>query len=314
MTGDAGGPVLVVGDVVSDVVVLLSGDLAPGSDTPAQITITGGGSAANTAVWLARLGVPVTAVAVVGDDPAGQARLAELAAEGVRLSVRRDPSTGTGTVVVLASVHERTMINDRGANARLVPGDIDAALEATPSVRHLHLSGYPLLDASSRPAARHALAAAAGRGMTASVGAGSAAPLRRVGGAIFLSWVRGADLLIANLDEAAALLGEPAGPRGNHAGGPAERAGSAAVRLAGATGGAAVVTCGAYGSAWADPDGRTARVPAVPATVVDPTGAGDAFTAGLLARWLAAGGPDEALLAGTRLAATAINKAGGRPA
>jgi ribokinase len=47
---------LVLGDVMLDVVARLSGPLAPGSDAHAVIRFHGGGSAANTAAWLAEAG------------------------------------------------------------------------------------------------------------------------------------------------------------------------------------------------------------------------------------------------------------------
>ena len=72
---------------------------------------------------------------------------------------------------------------------------------------------------------------------------------------------------------------------------------------------------GADGAIWAGEDGTVIRVPALPATaVVDPTGAGDAFAAGLLAAWLSGADPTGALQAGTRTGAQAVALVGGRPA
>ncbi|GAA2621909.1 carbohydrate kinase family protein [Paractinoplanes durhamensis] len=288
---------IVVGDLVTDVLVEHAGPIQIGSDTNASITVRGGGQAANTAAWLARAGQAVTLVAAVGDDPAGRDRVAELTAAGVRCAVRAHRGAPTGSVVVLAGPAERTMITDRGASLLLDPADVVAAIAAS-DARHLHLSGYPLLHDGSRAAGLAALAAAAERGLTTSVDAASAAPLRSVGAPAFLAWVRGADLLLCNADEADVL----AGP-----GDPAEQA----VRL---TAGVAqvVVKQGAAGACWAGNGqvfrGRSPRVP-----VKDPTGAGDAFAAGLLARWCSGGTPEAALAAGAALGAEAVSRIGARP-
>jgi ribokinase len=313
------GRVVVVGDIVTDVLAIYSGPIAEGSDTAARIRSTGGGSAANAAAWLAWLGVPVDLVGVVGADAAGEARLAELSAAGVgRGHVRRTTEAPTGTVIVLSAA-DRSMINDRGANVLLAPPDIDAALAG--GVAHMHLSGYTLFDERSAPAGRHALAAASALGATTSVDAASAAPLRRLGGATFLDWVRDADLLLANLDEARALVDDPVNPPA-HAADPPADAGSGPLTGQREVAHAltrvvrhAVVKLGAAGAVWATRDGATIAAPAVPvATPVDPTGAGDAFAAGLLASWLTGADPATALAAGTRLGASAVAILGARPA
>jgi sugar/nucleoside kinase (ribokinase family) len=73
-----------------------------------------------------------------------------------------------------------------------------------------------------------------------------------------------------------------------------------------------VVTLGAEGALWTD-GSRLVRVDADPAEIVDSTGAGDAFAAGLLAARLRGEGPAEALRAGCALAARAIGTPGARP-
>ncbi|MDP9796973.1 sugar/nucleoside kinase (ribokinase family) [Catenuloplanes nepalensis] len=289
--------ILVVGDVITDVVAVLGGPFAPGSDTPATIRVAGGGQAANTAAWLAAAGVPVTLAGVAGDDQAGDTRLAELSAAGVTTAVRRAAGAVTGTIIVLSAGGERSMITERGANLLLRPADVDAA--RTPDVTRLHLSGYALLSEATRPAARHALR----QNAATSVDAASAEPLRQVGAQAFLSWVRGCDLLLANADEAAVL----AGP-----GRPDEQART----LAAATGGTAVVKRGAAGAIWASADGSLTELPpslAASVTPVDPTGAGDAFAAGLLAALLHGASPMNALAAAHALGARAVTTIGARP-
>jgi ribokinase len=294
-----GGRVLVVGDLVTDVVVVTQGEIAIGSDTAAAITVRGGGQAANTAAWLAHAGCPVTLIAAVGDDAAGRERTAELAALGVDCVVRAHPGAVTGSVVVLTSAHERTMITDRGAALLLDPADVAAAVKAAPDAVHLHLSGYPLLDEGSRPGGLAALAAARERGLTTSVDAASAAPLRRVGTETFLALVRETDLLLVNADEAAAL----AGP-----GSPAEQ-GAVLAHAARNV----VVKLGPDGAVWCRLDSMLRSAPAVRVSMIDPTGAGDAFAAGLLTAWSSGAEPAAALEAGAALGAAAVAKIGARP-
>jgi sugar/nucleoside kinase (ribokinase family) len=95
--------IVVVGDIATDVLAVHSGAIAAGSDTPARIRLTGGGSAANTAAWLACCGVPVTLVGVVGADEAGGHLVGELTECGVHCAVRRTTRAHTGTVVVLSA-------------------------------------------------------------------------------------------------------------------------------------------------------------------------------------------------------------------
>jgi ribokinase len=293
------GGVLVVGDLVTDVVVRASGPLRPGSDTPAAIRLTGGGSAANTAAWLADQGVPVTFAGRVGDDVAGRARVAELAAGGVHVVAAVDAEAPTGTVVVLVAPDgERTMLPDRGANDGLTASDIDAALAAAPGLRRLHLSAYTLLDPGSRPAGLHALAAARARGLRTSVDVASTGPLAGAGAERVLGWLAEADLVLANAGEATVLTGlaDPV---------------AAAAALAGARR-TAVVKCGAGGAVWAAA-GEVITVPAPATRVIDTTGAGDAFTAGLLAALADGAGPAAALGTAVRLGSAVVARVGARP-
>ncbi|MEU4675802.1 PfkB family carbohydrate kinase [Micromonospora sp. NPDC023737] len=292
--------IVVVGDVITDVLAVLSGPLAAGSDTAAEIRFSGGGQAANTAAWLAAQGAPVTLVAAVGDDAEGRDRTAELRSAGVDCAIESIGDAVTGTVIVLANDGERTMVSQRGANLRLTAEHVERALAAVPDPGHLHLSGYTLLDAGSREAGLRALTAARARGLTTSVDAASAAPLRRVGATAFLAWVRDVDLLLVNADEATVLAGglEPA----------------AQARALSATARRVVVKRGAAGAVWADRTGRLSSAPARRVAVVDVTGAGDAFAAGLLTAWLAGADPDVALARAGDLGAVAVSTLGARPA
>jgi ribokinase len=293
--------VVVVGDVMVDVVAAAAAPLAHASDTDARVRWTGGGAAANVAVWLASVDVPVALVARVGADVAGRGAVAELRDAGVDVHVALDDARATGTcVVVIAADGERTMLPDRGANLALAPDDVPAALFVPGA--HLHLSGYVLLHDGPRAAGLAALDHAREAGMTISIDPASAAPLRACGVDRVREWIAGADLLLPNLDEARALTGEDA----PEAAARALVAGAAGAREV-------VVTLGAGGALWTD--GTAVARAAAPevARVVDTTGAGDAFAAGWLAARRGGADPQAALAAACALGAQAVQRAGARP-
>jgi sugar/nucleoside kinase (ribokinase family) len=289
---DTSRRVVVVGDLMVDVVARLSGPLAHRSDTPARIERHGGGSAANVAAWLAAAGVPVTFAGRAGDDAAGHEAITELEASGVQARVALDPRRPTGTCLVLVEPGgERTMVPGAGANDGLEPTDL-------PEGEHLHLAGYTLLREGSRAAGLHALAQARERGMTISLDPSSAAPLAAAGAAAFLAWAGRLDLIVPNVDEALVLSSEL-------------EAEPAAMDLAAAAT-EVVVTLGAGGAIWSD--GATVRRHAAhDVAVVDTTGAGDAFVAGLLSAWRPGADPTAALEAACALAARAVGQPGARP-
>lgn len=286
--------IVVLGDVMVDVVVRLSEPLARGSDAPARIRFHGGGSAANTAAWLAAAGAEPVLVGSVGDDERGRGARAGLVAAGVDARLAVDPELPTGTCLVLVGPDgERTMAPDAGANDALSEGDLFDELLG--ECNHLHVSGYSLLRAGSRLAAIAAVQRASKTGMTVSVDPSSSALLS----AQFLDWADGADLLLPNASEAHALTGDSDPERAARA--LAERFGEV------------VVTLGPAGALWTDGDAVLRAAAAPVAEVVDSTGAGDAFAAGLLSAHVAGMSTAEALAAGCKLAARAVSQAGARP-
>ncbi|WP_245160579.1 carbohydrate kinase family protein, partial [Blastococcus sp. CT_GayMR20] len=182
-----------MGDVATDVVAVLSGAPAPGSDRPAAIRSRGGGAGANVAVHLAQLGVPVVLAGCIGDDAAGAGLTAELAAAGVRLALRTVPGAATGTIVSLVEPDgQRSMLADRGANLALRTEDVPAP----PPGGHLHLSGYTLLDPGPRTGGLAALDAAVAAGCTVSVDPASTTPLAAYGVDRWLADTAAATLLL----------------------------------------------------------------------------------------------------------------------
>lgn len=288
--------VICLGDIMIDVIACLAGPLAIGSDTPSRISYLEGGSAANTACWLAASGVPVVLIGRVGDDGPGRTAQAKLRDAGVQLAVSVDRHTPTGTCLVLSSESgERTMVPDAGANATLQPTDVPADLFVAGS--HLHVSGYALLSPSARPAALAAMALARERGMTTSVDAASSALIQAVG-LQMLTWIGQPTPLFANAEEAQALSGHLDAYD--------------AARALSFHCGQCVVKLGAEGALWAD-RGVATTVPAAPAHVADTTGAGDAFAAGFLAARLGGIEPLLAIRLAHSYAARAIGQLGGRP-
>jgi sugar/nucleoside kinase (ribokinase family) len=282
--------VVVVGDLMVDVVVVPSGPLVRGSDRAASVRTTGGGSGANTACWLASLGVEVRLVAAVGDDALGRGAVEAVTRLGVSFVGSADPDRSTGACVVLVEPDgERTMLPDRGANDALPVAAVEAALASPP--RWLHLSGYTLLDEGSRPAGLAALAAARAAEVPTSVDASSAGPLRALGGARFLEWVEGCAVLFANDDELDALGG--LAPALDH------------VEVV-------VAKHGPDGASWCTTP-QSWSAPARSAALVDTIGAGDAFDAGVIDAVLRGLDPAAALEAASLVAARAVATAGARP-
>jgi sugar/nucleoside kinase (ribokinase family) len=235
-------------------------------------------------------------VGCVGDDPAGEALRIELAAAGVRTVLRASPHAATATIVSLVEPDgQRSMLADRGANLALRPPD----LPALPAGGHLHLSGYTLFDDGPRAAGLAALAAAVAAGCSISVDPASTGPLDAYGVDRWLADTAAATVLLPNADEARLLTG-------------CADVEAAARALAGRHP-VVAVSLGADGALWASGD-RMVHRPAHATTVVDSTGAGDAFAAGLLSAWLPdrAVDPATALDAGLALAAGVVRQPGAR--
>ncbi|CAM5554492.1 PfkB family carbohydrate kinase [Streptomyces sp. NRRL_ISP-5395] len=295
----AGGGLLVVGDVVTDVVARYGSALAHGTDTAARIRTVPGGAGANVACWAARSGCPdVRLLARAGAESADWHRRA-LERAGVRAFLAVDDELPTATVIALVdAAAERTFLTDGGAVLRLAAEDFAPSM--LDGVGRLHLSGYLLFAATSRAAALLALRTAVERGVPVSVDPASAGFLGELGPKRFLKFAEGAELLLPNADEARLLTGLP-GPE------------AAAAELS-RWFPRVVVTLGARGAVVAARGEVTGRAlaPSV-REPVDSTGAGDAFTGGFLAALLAGADDLTAAAAGCRAGAEAVAMVGGRP-
>ncbi|MGH2546654.1 MAG: carbohydrate kinase family protein [Actinomycetota bacterium] len=264
--------VIAVGDVMLDVAVDAQ-ELARGGDVHGDVVVRPGGSATNAAVWAATEGARVRLHGRVGEDLAGRLLREAVEERGVETALAVDPEARTGAVMVAREAWERSMVADRGANARLAPEDLPDPVEAGAVL----VSGYLLFHPGSEPAARAALERA--RAEHVAVDAASWPLLRDMGPGTFLEAVAPATMLLANGREAETLGGPD----------PAAAAERLAERFA-----IVAVKLGAEGVVVATADG-VERIPVEPVEEDDPTGAGDAFDGVLLAALALGASLDEAI-------------------
>jgi len=291
--------IVVVGDLMTDTVARAGLPLAKASDTPATVTVHGGGSGANVAAWLAVEGAEVAFVGRRGADIAGRNRDMELMGYGVDARLVMDPERPTGSCVVMITHRgDHTMLSDPGANAAFSPDDLPKDLFTRGG--HLHMSGYTLINEGSRGAVLAAMDSARRAGMSMSVDGGSAAPLERLGGEPFLEMTNGTTLLFVNSEQAHVLTGRED---------PLQ-----AARVLTAWYPQVVVKLGPDGALFANGRPEPVHAPAeAMEALMDTTGSGDAFGAGFLMSWLDQKPVLEALVNGCRLAARARAVVGARP-
>ena len=169
--------VVALGDINVDIIAHFDQYPIKGDDALARATeIHCGGSAANTAIALARLGIKTSLISRVGPDSWALKALGCLSDAGVDpQGLQRDPAAMTGMMyVVVTPDGERTILGHRGANVFVDPNQIREETIAGAIV--FHLSGYALLTEPQRSAAllalemacRHSLTVTLDPGMTVS--------------------------------------------------------------------------------------------------------------------------------------------------
>lgn len=295
-----------LGDLVLDVVLAPAEQLAPGTDVPGRVALCQGGSAANTARWLGRLGMVTTLVTAVGRDGAGRALVEAVQSDGVVVRASRVAGRVTGRIGVLVTPDgERSFVADRGAADFLAVADLRPAWFA--GIELLHLPVYSLLGDTLGAAGREAVRLARAGGARVSLDLASVGPLLAGGRPAALELVRavGPDVLFATATELQALLGS--------SGRLSERAAAAGTGLAPIV----VIKRGSKGATVACRVGGDAEplrfdVATKPIAATDTTGAGDAFDAGFIAGWLTARAAGRGVTAGLRQAAVAGHRAAAR--
>lgn len=225
-----------------------------------------GGCAANTAVDLAALGAQVRVNGRVGEDGLGTQALDELTGLGVDVSgVTRSRTAPTSqTVVISIAGDDRRFLHCFGANAEFTAADV---ARGTEDAGILVVGGYLLLPGLHADDLLPVLRAARARGTTVLLDV--AIPLGTPGAAERVKPLLAAvDAFLPNQDEAAVLTGRDD---------PVEQArtlldwGCPEV----------FITCGAGGALHASPELVLWADP-LPVAFVDGSGAGDAFTAGVV--------------------------------
>jgi len=295
--------VLVIGDANVDIEIRLPSERRPETHANPEPRMFGGGSAANTAAALTRLGVACRFSGSVGDDSFGRFAVSDLEAAGVdtsTVSVATDAATVAVIAVVQADGDRLIYVwpPNGGAHSALVPSD---AVGAVSGADWLHVSGICLRVSPAREALLDAMVAARAAGIPVSYDLNLR--LENWGWddgfrEIVEAAVACSDVVLgAASDEIGALTGV-ADPL------------AAAVELAGADR-VVVARLGANGAVAGSANG-VVIAPGFEVSMVDSVGAGDAFNAGFIAARLRGSPVVEALRWGNAVAALTITQPGAR--
>lgn len=290
------GQLLCIGAANRDRKLRTQGLARLASSNPATQTDSAGGVARNIAENLARLGLPVQLLTAVGQDPAGQALLAEAAALGIRTQGSlqlADVPTGSYTAVLDAQGELIIGLAQMQACEALDTGFLQVTLAQRRSAR------WTVLDLNlPAPTVAALLAEAAAAQRPLAAVAVSVPKMDRLP-----QDLRGLSLLMLNRDELAACTGLDL-ERGAALDEAWARLQSRGLQRLVLTQGGGEVCCASAGEALV-------HVPAqAVADIVEVTGAGDAFSAGVLAGLLRT--PHDLIAAcrlGQRLAALTLQSA-----
>ena len=276
------GPVTVLGAHILDVLGRPVEVIPPGQGSArlTEIRATAAGTAAGPGVDLAKLGASVFAVGAIGDDLLGDMVIAAMARHGVDTSglSRKSGVQTSATILPIRGNGERPALHVPGATSLLELADVD--LDRVRGSRALLVGAPDALGGIVGEGLAQVVAAARAGGALIVVDVlhpGRPGDLQRIAGLL-----GAADWFLPNDDQLLALTG-----RGDLA--------SAIADVLALGAGGVAVTCGADGCvvAWRG-GGAPVALPAIKVDVVDTTGCGDGFTAGMLAGLLVGAGPVDA--------------------
>lgn len=252
--------ICVIGDVNVDIVSLLREPLQQNSDTQTSNALTLGGSPCNMAMWLAHIDAPVDFIAAIGDDLLGNWINGELSRGGLdRSNIEIVSGQKSGTCIILvAEDGQRTMLPDPGANLALKLTHKQRAVIESSSV--VVMSAYSFLREQTRDLALSVLEVTKNCSARLIIDAASSAPIAEIGVQLVRDYLLNADLILANEDEFVLLSDSDWNNQVSDL----------------------VVKLGPRGSKWLRFGTEVVATPAVRVEVVDTTGAGDSFLAGLV--------------------------------
>jgi len=298
--------VVVLGDACVDMVIRLPDRASQGTPALSNSSpqLHGGGSGANVAVALARLGTDVAMVGAVGDDGYGRWVHDDLIRESVDVDgLVLVADAFTPMVMALVEPNGERLIvvwpPESGAHLKLQTDAIDPVWITSAS--WVHSTGMCLRESPAREAVLTAMALARDAGVTVSLDLN----LR------LESW--GLDDTDREVIEQAMALSDVV--LGNAQEEILPMAGAYSVKVASQMlcGGTRTIVArqGSEG-AWVTTPNEAFSVPAFPTRVVDTLGAGDAFNGGFIAACLANADTREAARWGNAVAALKIGRAGAR--
>lgn len=289
-------PILVLGNANVDLVLgEIGGWPQIGTEVRVERAETrAGGSAGNSALALAGMGVPHRFIASTGSDPNGA--WLRGAFDAASCDWIDDSGATTLTVAVVHRGGDRAFLTTPGHLDTARAGDLVARLpDAPPGPAFALLSGGFLMP-GIRAGTNDLLDALAARGWRTAIDPGwPPEGWRRETLRLMEGWLARADIALLNEDEARAVAGRDE---------TAPAAELLAARLK--PGQTLVVKEGGKGAgAWRD--GRHFHAAAPKVRVVDTVGAGDTFNAGFLAALAKGAGPAAALAKGVQAASRAVS-------
>ncbi|TQM16324.1 PfkB family carbohydrate kinase [Pseudonocardia kunmingensis] len=290
--------VVVIGQIVRDLAVRVDEVPGPGSAAPVRERIEVlGGKGANQAVALAQLGCRPALVGVVGDDRHADEVLARAVEDGIDTTpVVRRSGTRTGLIIDVVDGDGRwRYLQDLPDGVLLTIADVEAAAPAFDAADAVVVQLQQPLPAVCEAADR-------GRRAGATVVLDGAPPDPGARSDLLAR----CDVLRADDSEAALWAGAEVGAEIGAASDALRVARALLVRGPWMV----VLGAGSEGNVVVWPDGE-AVIPLGDADVVDTTGGGDAFTAGIVAALHE--GPETAARRGSAAAALTVGHTGGRP-